>query len=202
MIQSVIVITGGSSGFGRAAAKRFAEKGETVIITGRKAETLRPIADEYGTDYFQADVTSFEDWQKLYDYVIGKYGKIDLLLNNAGGGINIVPLTEQTREDIDASIGLNLVGPLYGCKVFVPKMIEQNSGTIINVASVCARLGWPGYSILYRRQMGHTRFFEISLHGASPPQHPRNLLRPWRCRYEFRCECGKRTRGSPPALKG
>lgn len=163
MEKSVILITGGTSGFGKAAAKLFAEKGETVIVTGRSADKLKAVSDEYGVDYFRADVTSIDDWKKVYDYVIGKYGKIDLLLNNAGCGVSIEPLSKQTIADIDYSIDVNLKGTIYGCYTFIDKMIEQRSGTIINTASVCAQHGWPGFSVYTAAKFG-VRGFTKSLY--------------------------------------
>nr|MBQ4320323.1 SDR family NAD(P)-dependent oxidoreductase [Clostridia bacterium] len=84
-MKDIILITGGSSSYGKAAAKLFTENGHTVIITGRNEETLAKAAKETGAVPFKADVTSAADWEKLYDFVKEKYGRLDMLLNNAGG---------------------------------------------------------------------------------------------------------------------
>ncbi len=154
MEKNVILITGGTSGFGRETARLFAGKGETVIITGRKPETLEAAAKELGCDFIRADVTVPSDWDRVYDYVIGKYGKIDLLLNNAGGGIAIKEIKDQSIEDIDKAIMTNLNGTIYGCRKFAPKFIEQKGGTIINVSSICAKYAWPGWGVYAAAKWG------------------------------------------------
>lgn len=161
MEKSVILITGGTSGYGKADAKLFAEKGETVIITGRREDTLAAAAAEIGCDSFRADVTSVEDWQALYDYIEEKYGRLDLLVNNAGCGVKIVPVDEQTPEEIDRAISINLNGTIYGCRQFVPMMKRQGSGTIINIASVCAAHAWPGWSVYSAAKWGVLGFSKV-----------------------------------------
>lgn len=152
--QDVVVITGGTSGYGRAAAKRFADNGCRVIITGRNPETLEEAAKETGAIPFRADVTSPDDWERLYQTVKETYGKLDLLVNNAGGGVAIVPVVEQSIEDIDRAVKLNLNSVIYGCRVFAPMFLEQEHGTIINVASVCAKHAWDKWSVYASAKWG------------------------------------------------
>lgn len=154
MGNNVILITGGSSGFGRETARMFAEKGETVIITGRNTEKLAAAAKEFGAEYIRADVTVPADWDKVFDYVIGKYGRIDLLMNNAGGGVAIREIKDQTIEDIDRVIATNLNGTVYGCRKFAPQFIKQKGGTIINVSSICAKYAWPGWGVYAAAKWG------------------------------------------------
>ncbi len=159
--MSVVVITGGTSGFGRADAELFASKGEKVIITGRHEETLKKTAAEIGCDSFRADVTSAEDWQALYSYIKDSYGRIDLLINNAGCGVSLKPLSGQSLEEITYAVSVNLTGTIYGCRVFVPMMKEQRSGTIINISSVCAKRAWPGYSVYSAAKWGVLGFSKV-----------------------------------------
>ena len=112
--MSVVVITGGTSGFGRADAELFASKGEKVIITGRHEETLKKTVADIGCDSFRADVTSAEDWQALYSYIKDSYGRIDLLINNAGCGVSLKPLAGQSLEEITYAVSVNLTGTIYG----------------------------------------------------------------------------------------
>ena len=146
MKNDVILITGGSSGYGKATAELFAKNGAQVIITGRNADTLNAVAESIGAEAFVADVTSPADWKRLYDHVMAKYGKLDLLLNNAGGGVAIKEVAEMSPEEIDKTISLNLHSVLYGCHTFAPLFIQQKGGTVVNVSSVCAKQAWPGWT--------------------------------------------------------
>ena len=159
--MSIILITGGTSGFGKADAAEFAGRGETVIITGRNETTLSAAANEIGCDCFRADVTSPGDWNALYEYVKSKYGRLDLLVNNAGCGVSLKPLTEQSIDEITYSVNVNLTGTIYGCRTFAPMMKEQKYGTIINISSVCAKRAWPGFSVYSAAKWGVLGFSKV-----------------------------------------
>lgn len=147
MKNDIILITGGSSGYGKAAAKKFYEAGAKVIICARNKEQLEKTRQEIGDiDIVPMDVTSVEDWKRVQKYVEETYGHIDCLINNAGGGVAIVDLEHQTYEDIDKCIALNLNSAIYGSKVFTPMFKAQKEGTIINVSSVCAKHAWVGWT--------------------------------------------------------
>jgi len=146
MKNDVILITGGSSGYGKATAELFAKNGAKVIITGRKAETLNPVAQEIGAEAFVADATNPADWKRLYDHIMEKYGKLDMLVNNAGGGVAIKEVADITPDEIDKTITLNLNSALYGCHTFAPLFIRQKGGTIVNVSSICAREAKPRWA--------------------------------------------------------
>ena len=96
---------------------------------------------------FIADAANPSDWAKLRTFIEDRFGRLDLLLNNAGGGVAIKPTAEQAVEDIDRSISLNLNSVIYGCREFAPIFADQKSGTIINISSVCAKQAWPGWSV-------------------------------------------------------
>ena len=157
--NKIVFITGGSSGYGKAAAKTFTKEGATVIIAARNENDLIIAKQETNCDsYIVLDVTKVEDWLKAEKFVIEKYGKIDILINNAGGGIAIKDTVDQTFENIDKIIALNLNSVVYGSKVFAKYMKEQKSGTIINVSSVCATHCWPGYSVYGAAKAGVLNF--------------------------------------------
>ena len=157
-MDRVIVITGATSGYGYAAAKKFAEAGDRVIAVARTASSVEDTKKTLGVDGFAANITSEDDWAALHDYVSAHYGRIDLLLNNAGGAIVIVPFLEQTSEQIIDSVNLNLLGMIWGCKTFAPMMLKQESGTIINIASACATHCWPAYSVYAAAKAGMLSF--------------------------------------------
>lgn len=137
-----ILITGGATGYGYGAAKALKAAGAEVVIVGRREDVLRKSAGELGVAWIQADITRGGDWDRIFSSLDGS---LDVLINNAGAGVRIAPLSEQSDEEIAASIDINLTGALLGCRRAARIMTEQKSGLIINVSSVCAHYGWPGF---------------------------------------------------------
>jgi len=142
----VVVITGGSQGFGKALAKAFVDRKSHVIIASPESELLASTAQELGADSFACDVTSPDSVQALADYASEKHGRIDTWVNNAG--IQIAP---SNVEDVDVQklhnlFDVNFFGYFYGCKVALPIMKKQAGGTIINVNSTAGLDGKPGIS--------------------------------------------------------
>ena len=158
-MSRIVVITGATSGFGLAAAKKFHAAGDTVIVASRNEEKIRRVVAENGfADGVRIDVACYADWLALRDHVKEKYGRIDVLVNNAGGGVAIADTVEQTCEDIDAAIALNLNSVIYGCKLFGEMMKAQGDGIVINLASVCARHCWGGWSVYAAAKAGVLNF--------------------------------------------
>ncbi len=152
----VALITGGTSGFGKATARLFARDGAKVIISSNESEEIlaqnkREIECE---DYFQMDVTSAADWDRAYEFIKGKYDRLDFLLNIAGGGVCIMETAKQPIEKIDYNIQLNLNSAIYGSRAFAEMMKSQKTGTILNVASVCAKEAWPEWSVYAAAKWG------------------------------------------------
>ena len=158
-MAKIVLITGASSGYGKATAKAFKDNGDTVIMTARNAEKLEAARAEVGGDLaFSMDVTKPGDWDKAVALIKEKYGRLDVLVNNAGGGITIKPVSEFTVDEIDATIKLNLNSVIYGCRAFADMMKEQNCGTMINLSSVCARQCWPTWSVYAAAKAGVLNF--------------------------------------------
>lgn len=158
-MDRIVVVTGATSGYGLATALKFKHEGDKVIIVSRNAEKVEDIKKKHGfDDSFVLDVTCYDGWIKLKDYMTEKYGRIDVLVNNAGGGICINDTIEQTCEDIDRAIALNLNSVIYGCSLFGNMMKKQGDGIIINVSSVCARHCWGGWSVYAAAKAGVLNF--------------------------------------------
>lgn len=145
LTNKTAIVTGGSRGYGAGIAEVLNEKGCEVWITARDEDDLRRTAERIGVNYVVADVTRPEDWDRVFDTVLEDTGRLDVLINNAGAGVEIAPLAEQTDEQIRTSIDVNLTGAIFGCRRAAKVMAEQGSGTIINVSSVCEDQAWPGF---------------------------------------------------------
>lgn len=155
----IVVITGASSGYGKATAKAFKNNGDTVIMVARNLEKLEDARKEIGGDLaISMDVTKPEDWDMLVKTVKEIFGRLDILVNNAGGGITIKEVADQSIDEIDAVIKLNLNSVIYGCRAFAGMMQAQKNGTMINISSVCARQCWPTWSVYAAAKAGVLNF--------------------------------------------
>jgi NADP-dependent 3-hydroxy acid dehydrogenase YdfG len=136
----VVVITGASSGAGEATARFLAKEGAAVVLGARRLERLQALSREIKTERGKAiaistDVTRREDVQHLVDEGIRAYGRVDVMLNNAGL-MPHSPLERLKVDDWDRMIDVNLKGVLYGIAAALPHMQQQKSGHFINVSSV------------------------------------------------------------------
>lgn len=157
--NKTVIITGGSSGYGLATAKKFKQAGYKVLLTGRNQERLLNAQKESGADYiFTQDVKQYSSWTSLLKYAKETLGEIDVLVNNAGGGISILPIEEQTKQTIDEIVTLNLTSVMYAANVFAPIMKKRKTGTIVNIASVCATHAWANWSVYAAAKAGVLNF--------------------------------------------
>lgn len=137
----VAVVTGASSGMGRAIALLYAKEGASVVAVARRKEKLEELI-EASKDYegkiiaMQGDVSKKEDNEKMIDLAIDSFGKIDILVNNAGVMDEMMPVAEVPDELWEKVMSVNLDGPFYACRKAVNSMLKQGSGIIINVGSI------------------------------------------------------------------
>ena len=147
----VVVITGASSGMGEAAARHLAGQGAKVVLGARRAERLEALVDEIAAESGDAlavmtDVTDRAQVANLVDTAVRRFGRIDVLINNAG----IMPLSalESLKVDEwDRMIDVNIKGVLYGIAAALPHMKAQKSGHVITTASVAGHLVFPASSV-------------------------------------------------------
>ena len=158
------VVTGGGSGYGRGIAAALAKSGAKVWITGRDGAKLARAARAVGAKAIVADVTSGEDWDRVFREV----GGVDILVNNAGAGVRIAPLADQTDEEIESSIAVNLTGAIKGAARAARLMARRRRGVIVNIASVCAVHAWPEWSVYTAAKAGLLKFSH-GLHAEMRP---------------------------------
>ncbi len=150
------LITGGTLGIGKATAKLFVDQGADVFICGRNEEVGKKAAEELGCTYHRVDVSDRQVVQVWVDDVVGKTGKVDILINNAGitrDGLLVKvkegELVKQlAEEDFDLVVSVNLKGTFNCTQAVAPYMIKQGSGSIINTSSVVGldgNFGQTGY---------------------------------------------------------
>ncbi|WP_157070902.1 SDR family oxidoreductase, partial [Neokomagataea thailandica] len=136
----VVLITGGSSGLGEATARHLAEQGARVALAARRRDKLDTIVNDLtakGLDAraYTLDVTSREAVQTTVDSVVADFGKLDVIINNAGL-MAIAPMANTLVDEWDRMIDINIKGVLYGIAAALPIFTKQQSGHIINLSSV------------------------------------------------------------------
>src|SRR4029077_14814840 len=150
--NSVVLITGGLTGIGRAAAVAFAKKGAKVVVAGRRDEVGQALANELRSlgseaEFINADVRKDEDVRALVDRTVARFGRLDVAVNNAGTEGHVGPITDQTAETYTATFDTNVLGVLLSMKHEVRAMQGQGSGSIINISSTYGHEGAAGAAV-------------------------------------------------------
>src|SRR6202789_4123596 len=150
--SSVVLITGGLTGIGRAAAVAFAKKGARVVVAGRRDEAGQALAKElrgFGSEaeFINADVRKDDDVRALVDKTVERFGRLDVAVNNAGTEGQVGPITDQTAESYAATFDTNVLGVILSMKHEVRVMRERGSGSIVNISSTYGHEGAAGASV-------------------------------------------------------
>jgi NAD(P)-dependent dehydrogenase (short-subunit alcohol dehydrogenase family) len=146
MSNPVVLITGGLTGIGRAAAIAFAKKGAKVVVAGRRDEAGMTLARELRdlgaeAEFINADVRKEDDVRALVDKTVARFGRLDVAVNNAGTEGKPGPLAEQTSESYAGMFDTNVLGTLLSLKHELRVMQLQGSGSIINISSTMGERG-------------------------------------------------------------
>ncbi|PYI46257.1 MAG: oxidoreductase [Verrucomicrobia bacterium] len=147
----IVVITGASSGLGEAAARLLSAQGASVVLGARRSDRLKSLADELNRNGRKAvavatDVTHRNQVKKLVDTAVQEFGRIDVMINNAGI-MPRAPLERLTVDDWDRTIDVNIKGVLYGMAAALLHMKKQKSGHMIFVSSVAGHKIGPDFAV-------------------------------------------------------
>lgn len=175
LIDRVAVVTGGTTGIGRAVAEALGRAGCRVAICARTEEDLEEAATSMARSGFEvmafpADVSREEDVERFADLVRDELGPADILVNNAGIA-RFGDLDELTPEDFDAVFGANVRGLFLCSRAFAPGMVERGDGVIVNIASLAGKNAFPGGSVYAASKhavmgMSRSMMLELREHGV------------------------------------
>ena len=146
--NKVVFITGGARGLGRAMAGTFLAEGASVAVNGRSEEQAARFREEFAgkpARAYECDITDYAAMEQTVADVVDAWGKVDILINNAGIVNPLSPSEKMKKEDFDRVIDVNLKGTFYATQVFGKQMISQGSGRIVNIASQVALFGEKGF---------------------------------------------------------
>ncbi|MCJ7665213.1 MAG: SDR family oxidoreductase [Actinobacteria bacterium] len=151
--DKVVVISGVGSGFAKATAELFAQKDQcSMVMFDINEEDLKKTAEnckKAGSKVvsFKSDATRLDTFEKALEECLENFGKVDFLINYAGGAVKIAPIEEMDDEVNKKIIDLNLNSVIMSCRTFTPQFKKQGYGKIINVSSACDRRSWPDWSV-------------------------------------------------------
>lgn len=148
--DKIAIITGAASGLGKACAERFAAEGATVVVADMQVEAGQAVANELGGHFIEVDVTDPASVEAMVKETVDKYGRLDVLLNNAGIDGQQAPLAESSLDNWRKVMAVNMDGVYFGLKYGIAAMKEQEGGgVILNTASTAGLVGFqniPPYS--------------------------------------------------------
>jgi 2-hydroxycyclohexanecarboxyl-CoA dehydrogenase len=145
--DKIAIVTGGGQGIGRAIAGKLAAEGATVVVTDLDEASAKETADALpGAIAIRADVTDRPGVQAMVGRVVEQFGRVDVLVNNAGWD-KASSFVDSDPEDWDRAIAVNLYGVLHTCKAVLPLMAERGSGAVVNLGSDAGRVGSSGEAV-------------------------------------------------------
>jgi NAD(P)-dependent dehydrogenase (short-subunit alcohol dehydrogenase family) len=167
------IVTGAATGIGEAIARRLARAGATIAVADLNAEGAQSVAASIGGESFGVpiDIRRSDSVAPAIDAVLSRRGRIDILVNNAGLGGKAAPLWEQTDEDWQRIIAVNMTGVFNCCRAVITHMRGRKYGRIVSIASIAGKEGNPnmtGYSATKAAVIGFTKSLakEVALDGV------------------------------------
>lgn len=147
--STVAVITGAGSGIGRASAMAFAEEGACVLVADLNAASAQQTVEQISgnAEPFQVDVTSPDQVERMLQRAVDRFGRVDVLFNNAGLAQPFTPAEESSDELYDRIMAVNVRGVFNGCRAAIPRMKAQGGGVILNTASTAGIRPRPGLAV-------------------------------------------------------
>ena len=203
--DAVTLITGASSGIGEATARAFGRLGGRVVLAARRADRLETLAREIEAGGAQAlpvaaDLSRLPDIQRLLDATLERFGRLDVLVNNAGfGRLDWLEKLDPVK-DIEAQFAVNVLGVVQTTRLALPVMIRQRAGHIINMASMAGWVATPTYSIYAASKFAVRGFSEALRREVRPWGIHVSVLYPGGVQTEFASHAGirRKTRASTP----
>ncbi|MBT1706992.1 SDR family oxidoreductase [Fulvivirgaceae bacterium PWU5] len=164
MKDKVVIITGGSSGIGKALAEKFGREGSRILITGRQLPELQVAVDDLKKQGiaiagFQADVSKEDDNRRMAEEAIKLYGTIDVLINNAGISMRAL-FSEVDLEVVKKVMDINFYGVLYATRYCLPE-ITKNGGSVVGISSIAGFRGLPGRTGYSASKFALNGFLEV-----------------------------------------
>ncbi len=142
-MANTILITGATSGFGRACAEYFADQGWQLILSGRRSERLEMLHDQLGEAVRQIIPLDVRDREQVFEK-LGSLENVDVLLNNAGLALGLEPSWDVDLDDWDAMVDTNIKGLMYCTRALLPQMVKSDHGHVVNIGSTAGAWPYPG----------------------------------------------------------
>ena len=142
----IILITGATSGFGKACAEYFAIQGWQMILTGRRSERLEQLQEQLGDSVQQIIPLDVRDREQVFEK-LGSLTDIDVLLNNAGLALGLEPSWKVNIDDWETMVDTNIKGLMYCTRAMLPQMVKHDSGHVVNIGSTAGSWPYPGGNV-------------------------------------------------------
>ena len=173
----IAIVTGAGQGIGRGIATKLAAEGATVVVTDINPDTAKETAAAIGGEGIRTDVTSRESVEAMVEQVMRQFGRIDVLVNNAGWD-KAGPFVDSDPADWDRIIAINLYGVLHTSKAVLPIMAAQGAGSVVNLASDAGRVGSSGEAVYSAAKGGIIAFTKATAREMARHQVNANCVCP------------------------
>jgi short-subunit dehydrogenase len=200
--DQIIIVTGASSGIGAATARLLGERGARVVMTARRIDRLRKLESELTNSFaVVADLHQREDISRLVAATVERFGRIDVLVNNAGQGLH-VPIADIDIDDYKAIMDLNVYAPLLLMQAVVPQMRKQGGGTIVNVSSGTTKMTLPGVGAYASTKCALNMLSQVARQEFAADNIVVSLIYPYITETEFRDNMRNRSTASSARWSG